>query len=116
MRMPRVISALRASVLFTAVGVAACVPGIATEWWQQSDPSFPVPAASRPSSAHVEDAVPPGTMPLTFDDDEAPPGQFDLRGNEILRPVERYGVDGRGSLYELHSPHTEVPRLGPPEL
>jgi hypothetical protein len=44
------------------------------------------------------------------------PGQIDLRGNEIARPVVRYGVDHRGALYELDSPETELPQLPPPEL
>ena len=47
---------------------------------------------------------------------ENPPRSFDIRGNEIARPVARYHVDDRGSLYEVHSPDTEVPRLKPPQL
>jgi hypothetical protein len=44
------------------------------------------------------------------------PHRMDLRGNEIARPVARYRVDGRGTLYEVHSPQTEVPRLKAPTL
>ena len=44
------------------------------------------------------------------------PRTFDIRGNEIARPLARYRVDHRGSLYEVHSPDTEVPRLKPPQL
>jgi hypothetical protein len=46
--------------------------------------------------------------------DTAPPQRLDVRGNEIARPLARYRVDERGSLYEVHSPQTEVPRLKPP--
>jgi hypothetical protein len=45
-----------------------------------------------------------------------PPRRIDLYGNEIANPVARYRVDDRGALYEVHSPETEVPRLGPPGL
>lgn len=44
------------------------------------------------------------------------PRRTDLRGNEIAKPVARYRVDGRGTLYEVHSPQTEVPRLKAPTL
>ena len=47
--------------------------------------------------------------------DEAPQ-RLDVRGNEIARPVARYRLDERGSLYEIHSPQTEVPRLKPPVM
>ena len=44
------------------------------------------------------------------------PQRLDVRGNEIARPVARYRIDARGSLYEVHSPETEVPRLKPPVI
>ena len=47
---------------------------------------------------------------------EGTPQRLDLRGNEIARPVARYRIDGSGSLYEVHSPNTELPRLKPPQL
>ena len=39
----------------------------------------------------------------------------DLLGNDVMRAVAKYKVDETGSLYELHSPHTEIPRLGIPK-
>lgn len=44
------------------------------------------------------------------------PRRIDLYGNEVANPVARYRVDDRGTLYEVHSPETEVPRLAPPRL
>jgi hypothetical protein len=39
----------------------------------------------------------------------------DMNGNEVMPAMATYKVDNTGSLYELHSPHTEVPRLGTPK-
>jgi hypothetical protein len=40
---------------------------------------------------------------------------IDLFGNDVTLAVAKYKVDNLGSIYELHSPHTEVPRLGIPK-
>ena len=42
-------------------------------------------------------------------------GTVDLYGNEVTDAIATYGVDPAGSLYELHSPQTELPRLGSPK-
>ena len=42
-------------------------------------------------------------------------GVLDLYGNEVSDAVARYTLDPAGSLYELHSPQTELPRLGSPK-
>ena len=42
-------------------------------------------------------------------------GAPDLFGNPVSDAVARYNFDATGSLYELHSPQTEVPRLKPPK-
>ena len=39
----------------------------------------------------------------------------DLLGNTVSDAVARYKFDATGSLYELHSPQTEVPHLRPPK-
>jgi hypothetical protein len=46
------------------------------------------------------------------DDEE---GTVDLFGNEVTDAVAKYKFDATGSLYELHSPQTELPRLGSPK-
>ena len=39
----------------------------------------------------------------------------DLYGNEVTDAIATYSIDPAGSVYELHSPQTEVPRLGSPK-
>jgi hypothetical protein len=39
----------------------------------------------------------------------------DLYGNEVDDAIATYTLDPTGSLYELHSPQTELPRLGSPK-
>jgi len=46
----------------------------------------------------------------------APDGDaVDLYGNEVSDAIATYSLDPAGSLYELHSPQTELPRLGAPK-
>jgi hypothetical protein len=40
---------------------------------------------------------------------------IDLYGNEVNAAVATYKLDRTGTLYELHSPQTEVPQLPPPK-
>jgi hypothetical protein len=50
--------------------------------------------------------------------DQEPPdadGPVDLYGNEVTEAVAKYKFDSTGSLYETHSPQTELPRLGSPK-
>jgi hypothetical protein len=39
----------------------------------------------------------------------------DVYGNEVTAAVATYKVDATGTLYELHSPQTELPRLASPK-
>jgi hypothetical protein len=69
----------------------------------------------------------PVTVALPRDSQEAiavpqPPAEADqgadstdLFGNTVSDAVARYKFDATGSIYELHSPQTEVPRLRPPK-
>jgi hypothetical protein len=41
-------------------------------------------------------------------------GHRDLYGNDVSDAVATYSRDRAGSVYEEHSPQTEVPRLAPP--
>jgi len=43
------------------------------------------------------------------------PQTVDLYGNEVTDAVAKYQLDATGSVYELHSPETEVPKLAPPK-
>ncbi len=68
----------------------------------------------------------PGTAPSTTlsptqgaPEQGAPEGRdetaVDLYGNAVSSAVATYQIDATGSLYELHSPQTEVPQLKPPK-
>ena len=46
---------------------------------------------------------------------ESGEGFTDLYGNEVSDAIATYTFDQSGSLYELHSPQTELPRLGIPK-
>ena len=73
-------------------------------------------AASPPpssSSASLMDPAADDASKSSGVGDDAPQ-RLDVRGNEIARPIARYRLDDRGSLYEVHSPETELPRLKPP--
>jgi len=39
----------------------------------------------------------------------------DVFGNQVTPAVAAYQFDAAGSLYELHSPQTQLPRLGSPK-
>jgi hypothetical protein len=39
----------------------------------------------------------------------------DLYGNEVDEAIATYSLDPTGSLYEVHSPQTELPRLASPK-
>jgi hypothetical protein len=56
---------------------------------------------------------PPGMTPGTQDLLEEEP-RTAIQGDEISNAVATYGIDDAGNLYEVHSPHTEVPSLGGP--
>ena len=73
-------------------------------------------AAPRIVSAHASLASerPAGVRetPQPHSDDDA---IVDLYGNEVSDAVAKYELDPSGSLYELHSPQTELPRLASPK-
>jgi hypothetical protein len=49
------------------------------------------------------------------DHEESADGFVDMYGNEVTDAIATYTFDRTGSLYELHSPQTELPRLGIPK-
>ena len=71
-------------------------------------------ASKGSSSASLIDPIAPDADESTAANDD--PQRLDVRGNEIARPVARYRLDERGSLYEVHSPQTEMPRLKSPVM
>lgn len=47
--------------------------------------------------------------------DQDEEGIVDLYGNDVSDAVAKYRLDTDGSLYELHSPRTQLPRLSSPK-
>ncbi len=78
------------------------------------------PSAGVRGGAPVTSSVPaPGpTSPDTPDrhpfTDWVEPAPRDLYGNPVTDAVAKYRLDATGSLYKLHSPDTELPRLRSP--
>jgi hypothetical protein len=71
-------------------------------------PALPAPAPRLERQRPVDTA---GAAKAEPDPDE----QTDLYGNAVTEAVAKYKLDRAGStLYELHSPQTELPRLGSP--
>jgi hypothetical protein len=66
-----------------------------------------------PASSSLLDSA-AGTYDAQSNTDDAN-GTVDLFGNEVSDAVAKYKFDATGSLYELHSPQTELPRLGSPK-
>ena len=97
-----------------AVGFAALIGGAYLT---------PQLATSDDGAASIAPAAPATTPPVaavtTGDDRDAgdPNDAFtDLYGNEVSDAIATYKFDQSGSLYELHSPQTELPRLGIPKI
>ena len=55
--------------------------------------------------------IPPGPVEGEPNADEA----TDVYGNRLSPAVATYQLDAAGTLYELHSPQTQLPRLGSPK-
>jgi hypothetical protein len=78
-----------------------------------------VPMAPSPLWGIAPFTGPDGTAPATPGAPaptagEAAEGARDLFGNEVSDAIATYTRDRAGSVYEEHSPGTEVPRLKPP--
>jgi len=71
-------------------------------------------AAARTSAVDLP-PVPRPPMSNRISDFGESDAVLDLYGNEVMPAVATYTFDDLGSLYEVHSPQTEVPRLGSPK-
>jgi hypothetical protein len=90
-------------------GIAIVMPFVMSSAFLTSRPA--------PESAPViESPLPIHTAgPLSPQNDDDDVGGVDVLGNPVSDAVARYKFDAAGSLYELHSPQTELPRLGAPK-
>ncbi|HUR34720.1 MAG TPA: hypothetical protein VM032_13045 [Vicinamibacterales bacterium] len=105
--------AVAVTLTFTLIPAAGWSIGA----WQASSssreaftPGAAYGAAAAPSHDAGWSALP---VPL-LDDPEPEQEQRDLYGNDISDAVAKYKSDRSGSVYEEHSPQTEVARLKPP--
>jgi hypothetical protein len=77
---------------------------------EQGSPAPAAAISSAPTVGDVGDAREDRGEPA-----DGASGFTDLYGNEVTDAVATYTFDQSGSLYELHSPQTELPRLGIPK-
>jgi hypothetical protein len=71
--------------------------------------------APRDSSDTSPSAAPASRAAVAGDIEEwDATGSPDLFGNEVTDAVAKFKLDNAGSLYEVHSPQTELPRLASP--
>ena len=101
----------------TTISAAFLVTPIALVWMLLTastvTPSQPAPSARphRIAAPNDLDAREPAPDLDRQDSD----GTVDLYGNEVSDAVAKYRIDTTGSLYELHSPRTELPKLRSPK-
>jgi hypothetical protein len=75
------------------------------------------PRVPRHAVVAVTTPVSARPAPVQAADTPQPPdeqGAVDLYGNDVTDAVAKYKLDADGSLYEAHSPQTQLPRLGSP--
>jgi hypothetical protein len=65
--------------------------------------------------AVVAVTLPNGPAPAADASEPDEQGALDLYGNDVSDAVAKYKLDADGSLYEAHSPQTQLPRLGSPK-
>jgi len=79
------------------------------------------PPAATPRVAHTAIVTSPAKTPNEapagddFATQDDATGAVDLYGNQVTDAVAKYKLDATGTLYELHSPQTELPRLPSPK-
>jgi hypothetical protein len=76
---------------------------------------IPTPAPSLSLAQEIQREVVSGGTATTASEGIDTSDAVDSYGNEVTRAVATYQFDATGSLYELHSPRTEVPRLPAPK-
>ena len=72
-------------------------------------------AAAIHSVTSSTDALAPRTFTPAREREDEDDEEMDLYGNDVSDAVAKYQLDSEGSLYELHSPQTQLPHLGSPK-
>jgi hypothetical protein len=81
---------------------------------QLVQPTYSAPGMAsdvQPAAAIGVPADPPADLGRDLTEDEV----MDVYGNVLTAAVATYKYDAIGTLYELHSPQTELPRLASPK-
>jgi hypothetical protein len=89
-----------------AVLTSRVTPPATTSAAADPDVAGPVVAARGPATSDSSELG---------EDEEDTYDMVDLFGNQVTDAVAKYKFDPAGSLYEVHSPRTELPRLVPPK-
>ena len=102
-------------ILLTTMTGAAALTAVAGS---SVSPRFFAPSSNPPvvahAAAHADMARQSSTIEVPPDRDGTDDSDTDLYGNDVTDAVATYQLDAAGSLYETHSPRTELPRLKPP--
>jgi hypothetical protein len=95
-----------------AVAVPILVAGVifTPQWIGGAESGAPARRAPADIALSADARGADGATPETAAD-----GFVDLYGNEVTDAIATYTFDQTGSLYELHSPQTELPRLATPK-
>jgi hypothetical protein len=68
-----------------------------------------------PPEVSPPDMLPPDDEAIAPWADQEQESVTDLYGNGVTDAIAKYKLDADGSLYELHSPRTQLTRLGSPK-
>jgi len=102
-------------IVSAGVGVAVLVLALTALFTPQHVTPTHSIAASMPTPPTPLEPIAPPDAALSNDASEDQDAIIDLYGNDVAPAVATYSLDALGSLYEEHSPQTELPRLGSPK-
>ena len=101
--------------VLTIMAGATALAGVAGSANSPRFSAAPSPVARVAAASPRVDIPRPSSVIDVAPDREGPDdGDTDLYGNDVTDAVATYQLDAAGSLYETHSPRTELPHLKPP--
>ena len=100
-------------VCFAMIGMA--IVFTASHMWTKQSDARQIQAIARPAP-DTTSVIDKAARALRVPHDNWAEPRVDLNGNEIDEAVSDYRVDGRGEMYERHSPDTALLHLGTPKL
>jgi hypothetical protein len=103
---------IAATLIVTLFTVAAWSAGVYRAATSSYVAFIPVTVTEPPAASHESSGW--ASLPVPLLDEPVEDEQRDLYGNDVSDAVATYKSDPAGSVYEEHSPQTEVPRLKPP--